>query len=458
MMFAALLALALPGAAQTPLMPGSLGPLLGGVPSGTATLEELALSLDQTIDRGLQHNLGLLLSEQRVQYARGERAESLSDRLPHLDARFAATRQKISLDAFGFTGLPGLPTLIGPFNVVDARVSVSESLLDFEALQKDHEKQEQLVAARHSYADTRDLVILVCGNLYVQALAEQSRIEAAKAELKTAEALRQLASDRKQAGLVPTIDLLRAEVEQKARQQQLIVAENRLARAKLVLARAIGLPAGQAFRLSDRMSEAPPPPVEVEVALAKAFESRSDWQAAQAELRAAEAARRAARGRGLPSLLLNADYGAIGQTLGGSNATYTLGAALKIPLFEGGKVHGKVLEADSDLATRRAMLEDFRARIDFEVRSAGLDLAAAGERVLVAKDALGLAGEQLQQAQDRFEAGVANNIDVVQAQEALASSNESFIASLYDQSLARASMARATGTATAAYKELVRGE
>lgn len=464
----ALLLLAPQGASQTrgpqadpapaTQLPEGRGALLGSVASGRVTAEVLPLSLPEAIERGLRHNLALLLSEQGVRRARGARWEALSDLLPHFEARFAATRQKINLEAFGFTNFPGVPTLIGPFNVFDSRLLVSQKVLDLEALYKTRAEREALEAARYSYQDTRDLVVLVCGNLYLQALAEESRIEAARSEVETARALHELASDRKSAGLSPAIDVLRAEVELASRKQQLIAAESRFDRAKLSLARAIGLPLGQAFRLTDRMPEAPAPVLSVEEALRRAYDGRADWKSALAAVRAAEASRKSALGDTLPTIDVTADYGAIGQTIGGALATYSLGAAVRVPLLKGGHVAGKLLAADAVLEARRASLEDLRGAIDYEVRTAALDLRAAAERVGVAQGALSLAREQLQQAQDRFEAGVANNIDVVQAQEAVAAATESHISSVYDHNFAKAALARALGVAEEAYLLFLRGD
>jgi outer membrane protein TolC len=313
-------------------------------------------------------------------------------------------------------------------------------------------------AARYSYQDTRDLVVLVCGNLYLRALAEDSRIAAARAQLETARALHRVAADRKEAGMVPAVDVLRADVFEQERLQRVIVAENRAARAKLDLARAIGLPLGQEFRLADAMPQDAAPQVRLEEALAQAYASRADWKRAQARVREAEASRRSALGEGLPKIDVSADYGAIGQSLSGARATYTLGAALHVPLFEGGKVIGKVIEADATLQAERARLEDLRGRIDYDVRTAFLDLRAASERVSVAAHAAQVAQLQLRQAEDRFEAGVASNIDVVQAQQAAVESAENDIAAAYDRNVARASLARALGVAESAFKQLVRGE
>jgi outer membrane protein TolC len=430
------------------------GAQLGSVPDRSAAAGVLPLGLREAVERGLTHNLRLLLAEQGIRSARGARWEALSDLLPHLSGRVAATRQKINLEAFGFSGFPGLPTLVGPFNVVDMRATLTQSVLDLPALFKDRAESERVSAARDGYQDAREIVVLVCGNLYLQALGEKSRIDSARAQLGTAQALYDLAADRKKAGLVPGIDVLRADVARKAREQQVVVAENRFERAKLGLARAIGLALGQAFELTDEMAGLLGPAMSLEDALQRAYETRADWRQAQHEVRAAEAQRRSSVGEGLPALDVNLDYGAIGQTVAGAHATYTLGATLRVPILQGGKVYGKVVKDDAELQAKRAQLEDLRSRIDYEIRTSALDLDSARRRVELSEGALAVAREQLRQAQDRFAAGVANNVDVVQAQEALANASDERISVLYDANLAQAAMARAVGMAEAAFRGL----
>ena len=211
------------------------------------------------------------------------------------------------------------------------------------------------------------------------------------------------------------------------------------------------------MRLTDTMPSPEPPPLAVDEALQRAFLARADWKAAEARVRAAEDARRSARGEALPGLSLGADYGAIGQTVGGALATYTLGAAVRVPLFQGGRVAGRVLAADAALESARALREDLRGRIDYEVRTATLDLQSALARRGVAEEAERLAHEQLRQAQDRFAAGVASNLDVVQAQQAAAAAEEDTISAAYDVNLARANMARGLGMAEEGFRQLVRG-
>ena len=437
---------------------GPQGPLFGGVPTGTATPGPLPLSLSDAIDRGLRGNLALVLAEQGVRSARGGRLEALGDVLPHLSGRLSAVRQKLSLEAFGFSGFPGIDSpVVGPFNVFDSRVLLTEEL-DLKGLYKARAEGQRVEAARWTYQDTRELVVLVSGNLYLRTLAEQSRVEEARAQTETARALHQLAVDRKAAGVVPGVDVLRAEVELRSREQRVIEAETRLARAKLDLARAIGLPLGQEIQLTDAMPSPVVPPLTLDQSLEMAFAQRSDWKAAQARVQAAEASRRSAQGEALPGVTLGADYGAIGQTYADARSTYTLAGAVRVPIFQGGLVAGKVLAADAALQSARANLEDLRGRIDYDVRVAGLELKSAADRHAVARSAQALAREQLRQAQDRFAAGVANNVDVILAQEAVAGAEEDVISSVYDLNLARASLGRALGLVEEAFRQLVRGQ
>lgn len=435
----------------------SENPFLGGVPSGKAQPETLDFSLRDAIHRGLQHNLGLLLAEQATRGARGAWWRAMSDLLPNLTTRTSISREQLNLKSFGFPGIPGIPNIVGPFDVFDTRAFLTQPLLDLKALYNTRAESQNQMAANFAYRDAHDVVVLVSASLYLQAVAGESRIEAAQAQLKAAQALYDLAVDLKKAGVVPGIDVLRSQVELQAQQQRLIFFQNEFEKEKLNLARAIGLPIGQKFRLTDRIPYAPLPPWPLEEALGRAYRSRADYQRAITLLRAAESAKKSARGEGLPSLRINADYGDIGPTPGQSHGTFSVAANVAIPIFLGGRVHGNVLEADALLQQRKSELEDLRSRIDYEVRTVFLDLKASSDQVQVATSALALAKEQLQQSQDRFAAGVATSIEVVQAQESLATANENYISSLYAYNVAEASLARALGGTAELFEQLLGG-
>jgi outer membrane protein TolC len=428
---------------------GAQNPFLGGVVSGQATAGVVPLSLNDAIARGLKQNLGAVLAEQNVQSAAGSRWTALSGLLPNVTARVTPEREILNLAAFGFPLPPGANPLVGPFNVIDFRAYVSQTVFDWSAIQSARAGSEGVTAAKFSLKDARDLVVSTIATLYLQAVTGASQIEAADAQVKTSQTLYDRAVDMKASGVVPAIEVLRAQVQLHAQQQRLIFFQNEFAKEKLTLARAIGLPLAQRFDLSDKIPYAAVQPMSLDEALKQAYQTRSDVQAALALVRAAEDARRAAQGLAWPSVHVNADIGSIGQTVGTALGTYTVAAGIRVPIFQGGVVHGRVLQADAALRQQQAQLEDLRVRVDFDVRTAFLDLKAADDRVKVAQGALDLANQQLAQSQDRFGAGVASNIEVVQAQEAVATASDNYISSLYAHNIAKIALARALGVAEA---------
>ncbi len=463
---AALAASAVPAAAQgqTPSSPApvrpvapSTNPFLGGVPTGEVSSQPLALSIADAINRALEHNLGVLTAEQGITSAAGARWRMLTGLLPTVSGHVTETRQKVNLAAFGFPLPAGVPPVVGPFDVFDARVSVSQPVLDLSAINDYRAQSHSLEAAKYSYKSARDLVVLVSANLYLQALAQSARADSARAQYDTAQALYNQAVDLKAGGIVAGIDVLRAQVQLGTEEQRSTAAQNDFAKAKLQLARVIGLPIGQEFSLSDQLPYAPVPDMTLEEALDRAYKGRPDYQAALERVRAAEASREAIVTSRLPSLHLNADYGELGLTPGTSVGTYAVAGSVNVPIFQGGRTHGRLLEADADLRNRRAEAEDLRAGLYYDVRTAFLDLKASGQQLQVATKGRDLAAQQLTQARDRFAAGVADNIEVVQAQEAVALANEQYISALYSYNVSKAALARALGVAEQAAHQYLGG-
>jgi outer membrane protein TolC len=446
-------------------LPGSQSPFTGSEPEGKASPEVLQLSFQEAIDRGLRNNLGLLLSGDQTITARGEKWKELSSLLPDLSGRVLENVQTQSLAALGFEklfpllGLKGsVPGVTPTFNYFDARASVSQSVFSFRDIEKERAASESLKSAQYTYKDARELVVLAVGNAYLMAIATAARIEATDAQVNNAQALYNKAVDQQKAGLSPAIDTLRARVELQTRQQQLIAARNDFAKQKLSLARIIGLPPGQEFTLTEHAPYQALTPLPIEEYLRRAYTSRQDYQAAQAQLRATEFSRRAATAGHYPSLDVNANYGDIGVTPAHSNGTWQVNGGITIPIFAGGKTHSDVLEADAQWKQARSQLGDLRGRIDYEVRAALLDLNSAAEQVEVARSSVELAEESLTQSRDRFTAGVTDNLEVVQAQESVATAHESYIQSLYAHNLAKVELAYAIGDAEQGVKRYLKGE
>jgi outer membrane protein TolC len=454
-------------AAQTPSstpsisLPGSQSPFTGSEPEGKATSDALQIGFQDAIDRGLRNNLGLLLAGDQALNARGERWKELSNLLPDLQVRIQEDAQTTSLTALGFKSnlfpFP-LPRVIGPFNYFDARASLNQSLFNFRDFEKERAARERLKSAQYSYRDARELVVLAVGNAYLQAIASASRIETTEAQVLNAQALYDKAVDQQKAGLSPNIDTLRSQVELQTRQQQLISARNDYAKQKLSLARIIGLPPGQEFTLTEKAPYQALTPLPVEVYLQRAYLSRSDYLAAQAQLRAAELAHRGAAAGRYPTLDLSANLGDIGVTPAQSNGTWQVNGGVNIPIFAGGRVHSDVIEADAQLKQARSQLGDLRGRIDYEVRSALLDLNSAADQVNVARSSVELAEQALTQSRDRFSAGVTDNLEVVQAQESVAAAHESYIESLYAHNLSKVELARAIGDAEQGVERYLKGQ
>ena len=432
----------------------SQSPFSGSVPEGEATGAVLPLSFKEAIDRGLRNNLGLLIGSDNVLTARGQRWQELSHLLPNVSAAATQAATQIDLAALGFRfNFPGVSPVVGPIGTFDARAYVTGSIFDWHEIQRERGAQARVAAAQYNYQNARELVVLATGNAYLLAIAASARVDAAQAQVETAQALYNKARDQQSAGVTPAIDTLRAQVEFQARQQQLIVARNTYAKQKLQLARTIGLPPGQEFNLTDAVPYAPLAPLALTDALHRAYTSRADYQSAVQQVLGAERFRNAATAEHLPTLSFSGNYGAAGVNIGNSHGVFDAAATLTIPIFAGGKSHADALQAEATLRQAKQQLANLRAQIDYDVRSALLDLNAASDQVQVARSSLDLANQTLGQARDRFTAGVADNLEVVQAQETLAAATENYIASLYAHNVAKVSLARAIGFAEQGVKQ-----
>lgn len=452
-----LAAAAAPALAQSPLTLPRTSPFAGGVPSGTVTAAPITITIVEAVTRSLQHNLGVLLAEQDTAAANGDRLVALSRMLPNLSGSVSESRRKSNLEAFGFPLQPGFPRVVGPFNVFDARVSVSQAIFDADAANEHSAAAHRLEAAKHDYREARSIVLLASANAYLQALASQARANAVAAQLASSQAIHQQAIDLRAGGIVAGLDVVRAEVRVSLDRQRSTAASNDAQKAKLDLARLIGLPIGQEFVLVDNIPLVPDSELTLQAALDQAYANRADYQAALEELKAAESERKAAVGSQWPSVRVAADYGAIGLTPGTSLPTFNVTGLIDVPIFDGGRQRGRVAQATAELQRRTARAEDLKALVYYDVRRAFLDLEATRQQRDAAVRGSELAAQALQQSRDRFAAGVASNIEVVQAQETVAVATEQSISAQYGFSVAKALLAQSIGNAEEALLQAVKG-
>ena len=441
------------------------GPYQGSVPTGTSTGTAIPLTLDYALKQGLQYNLGNISAANSVRSAEGQRYDVLSSLLPTINGALRENVQQTNLVALGLRfnfppipGFTGIPTIVGPFNYFDLRATLNQTVADLTKLRNYRAAKENVRAAQLSVKDARDLVVLAVGGSYLQVGTALARITAARAQVETAQAVYQQASDRNKAGLNARIDATRARVELQTEQQRLRSLQADYDKQRLTLARIIGLPIAQDFVLADEMPFAPLEGLTREQALDRSFKNRADLQAAASQVKAAELALKAARAERYPTLSVSTDYGAIGINPAQSHGTFNFTGSLNFPIFQGTRVKGDIEQADAALAQRKSELEDLRGRVDYDVRNAFLDLESAADQVDLARSNVDLAKEALAQARDRFGAGVADTVEVTQAQESVATANNDYISAVYAHNLAKVTLTRAMGEAEQSIRQLLKGK
>jgi outer membrane protein TolC len=424
------------------------GPYSGSIRGFASRPFSGKLSFREAIERGLAYNLGEVGLLQAVNQAQGQARVSRSALLPNLTGDLQETVQQTNLKALGVHfQAPGfsIPTIVGPFNYVDLRARLSQSVVDLTALNNYKAAKESSRAAQLSAQDARDLVVLAVGGTYLQVIAAKARVQSARAQLDTANALYDQAAQQRKAGVLAQVDADRSQVQALTQQQRLFSLENDLAKQKIDLARMTGLPPNNQYEITDDIPFAAVPVPSVEEALRQAFDQRSDVKAAQAQIRAAERAVAAARAQRLPSLAINGDYGVIGTNPSQSHGTFSVTGMLRFSIWEGGRIEGDIEQARASLAQRQAEYEDLRLQVESEVRKAFLDMQAAANQVSVAQKNREVAKETLDLTRQKVEAGVAESVELVQSQESLASADLDYINSVFAHNLAKLSLARALG-------------
>ncbi len=429
----------------------------GSLVTGQATGAVMDLSLDDAIARGLRQNLGLILQTTAQQNAKGQQYEQLQALLPTVTGDVSIEVEQVNLAAFGLK-FPGLNPIIGPFQVEDFRAYLTQSLINVPALENYIAAKHNFAAAKLSAADARDMVVLTVGNAYLLCLADASRIAAVNAELATSKVSLDQATASHDAGISPRLDVLRAQVDYQNEQQSLISTTNQFAKDKLALARAIGLPLDQQIRLTDSEPYAALDNLDPQAAFTQALKNRKDLAAASEQVAAAQAQKTAAWAEQLPTVKFSGDYGDIGETVGHSHETFTATGKAEAPILQIAKTRGDEDVADASYKQAADKLSDQIQQVNADIRDSMLDIQSAAKLVDAAKSNVDLANEELSEAQQRFHAGVSDNLPVSQAQSETEQANDQYISALYQHNAAKLSLARALGVAETNLKDYLGGK
>jgi outer membrane protein TolC len=429
----------------------------GSIVAGKSTGQVMDLTLDEAIQRGLQQNLGLILQTSAVKNANGQRLEQLQALLPTVRGQAAIEVQQINLAAYGLK-FPGLNPIIGPFQTVDFRAYLTMNLVNISALQDYLSAKHNFQGAKLTAQDARDMVTLTVGNAYLLCIADAARIEAVQSALATAKVSLRQATDAHEAGTSPKLDVLRDQVDYQNEQQNLISATNQLAKDKLALARTIGLPLDQEFRLTDRVPYAALDNVDPQAAFEQALKTRKDLAGSEELLKAAKAGKASAKASQYPVAEVTGDFGDLGTTPGHSHGTYTATGEVTAPILQIAKTKGMEQVAAANYDNAQANLSDQIQQVNQDIRNSILDVQAAAKLVEAAQSNVQLATEALSEAQQRFRAGVADSLPVSQAQTQFEQANDQYISALYQHNVAKLSLARAIGVAETSYKTYLGGK
>jgi outer membrane protein TolC len=430
----------------------------GSVSSVAATPDVLQLSLDEAVRRGLEQNLALTLAKQNQLAAKGQRLQSLAPLLPGVDASANMGVHQYNLAAEGFK--PGLITgspladfpLIVVVNTVVAQANYEQSLFDASKLASYSAAKANEQAAFYNTQSSRGLVVLTVGTTYLQAIAAGSEVENAQALLRTDEVLLNQAVEQHKAGVVANLDELRARVAYQNQQQVLIAAENSFEKAKIALNREIGLPPEQKIALTDTAPYQDLTAMSAEEARQEAYANRQDYQSMQAQVKAAQLNRKAAKYERLPTISASGNYGLTGVTGVIYHGTFAAVGTINFPIFEEGKIRGDRAVADAQLGSTMSQLADLRSKIDAQLRTSMLDVQSSRQLVEVSRSNVGLATKTLEQVTDRFQAGIDDNLPVVTAQGTLAAAQSQLVESLFRYNQAKLGLARNLGIVDTQYK------
>lgn len=414
----------------------------------------LPLSLKRAVEIATapEGNARVQIAEELIRQAQSRALQARSALLPNFDSSVSYSSNTRNLTTFGldfssFPSLPGFrfPTLAGPFNVFDLRVSGNQTVFDFGSIRRFQAARTTVQVTKAEAQGTRDQVADQVTRAYVAALRADAALDTARANIQLSEALVKLANSQKAAGTGTGIEVTRAQVQLANDRQRFTVATNDRDRAHLQLQRLLGLKLEGQIALTDQLSFKPVDPVEPAEALKTALAERPDWLAQRDREASTRLNTSSVRWERLPSAAFFGDYGTTGAAIDHSLPTRTYGISVKLPLFDGGRRDARRLESESQLRAEQVRTRDLKDQVELDIRLALDSLKSSADQVTTAREGLGLAEKELEQARRRYEAGVASSIEITDAQARLQRARDNQIAALYAYNLARVDFHSAIG-------------
>ena len=402
------------------------------------------LTLQDAIQKGLQANLSVLLAGMQLNQSEGTRLRRLSAALlPRVSAQTYANLQNRDLRAFGIS-LPGMPEVVGPFSNYDIRLYGQQNIIDRQSLHGLRASDRTVDAGRMDIRDARDLIVRAIAALYLNAESAAARSDAALSRVDSSGVLLRLASDKHDAGTATGVDVLRAQVQLANDRQALLIGQTQYKQALLELARTLGMSSGAPLELAETLEFQPLSDRQAETLVPAALVARADYLSLASQREALLEQQRANHARSYPKLSINGNFGGIGRSVGGMQATGLIQGQVDYTIFDRDR-DGEAQEIAAKIKSIDDRITDMRLGIEQDVREAVLNLESAKEQVDVARQGQDLAQRELTMAQDRFQQGTANNVEVVTAQDEVARAQENYILAVSSHVDAKFALARAMG-------------
>lgn len=428
----------------------AISPLPPNPPTNT-----LRLTLEQSVALALKQNptqqIAVINAAESVQ----DKNITRSDLLPQANFKVADSANRVNVKA-QFGGLPlfpGIPGHIGPYQLFSAGPSFGSTVFDFSLWKRYQASRSNVDAAKAQSLSTRESVILLVVSQYIGTLRAVANVEASRSRVELAQALYDQAADLQKEGVGTGIDTLRANVELQNEKQRLMEAENDRDASLFGLSKLLNLDPRQKIELADQLSFFETPQPEVDTSIDQALSTRQEWKATEADEKVATYEKQSAQYQRLPALRFDGYWDYFGTSTSTGIPTYQYQASVNFPLFTSGRIRAQVTKSDLEIQKVEQQKADLRNQIALDVKTSLLNLRSARNEVQVADLGVKLAQEEVVQARDRFNAGVANNIEVISAQDSLSRANDNQILALYRFNQARADYARAIGEMEKTYSK-----
>jgi outer membrane protein TolC len=402
------------------------------------------LTLRDAVQKALQANLNVLVANTRVEEAEGTRTRRLSAALlPRVRVQNYANFQNRNLNAFGIK-FPGVPEVIGPFSNYDFRLYADQNIVDLQSYRGLKASERALDAGKMDYQDARDLIVRAVASLYLNAQSAAARVDAAQSRVTDSDVLYKLARDKHDAGTATGVDVLRSQVQLANDKQALLIAQNQYKQSLLVLARNLGMRPSSPLELAEPLRYQPLTQPQAESLGPSALLARPDYLSLASQRQELIEQQRASRASYYPKLSINGNYGGLGRSIGGVQGTGIIQGQIDFTVFDRDR-SGELQELASRVKRIDDQIADMSRGIEEEIHEALLNLESADEQVAVAKEGQELAQRELELAQDRFQSGTTNNVEVVTAQDELARAQQNYILAVSSHADAKFALARAVG-------------